>query len=169
MIPELSLQNFLSWAAQVSAFALVGAVLPSIFRIHHPRSHLAWCYALLLSSIVLPLIQPWHNPVVPSATASYPELADTALIHSTRTDRAVISGNRVVGWVLLAGIVARLCWFIAGLYQIRRYRAAATPLRCLPEPVRWARKLTNRDGLFFISAGNIGPVTFGLFRPIILL
>ena len=170
MIPELSLQNFLSWAAQVSAIALVGAVLPSIFRIHHPRSHLAWCYALLLASLVLPLIQPWHYPVVSSATPSHPEPADSANVaHSTPAGRAAIPWSLIVGWILLAGIVARLCWFLAGLYQIRRYRTAATPLRCLPEPVRWARTLTHRDGIFCISTSNTGPVTFGLFRPVILL
>ncbi len=170
MIPELSLQNFLSWAAQVSAFALVGAVLPSIFRIHHPRSHLAWCYALLLAALVLPLIQPWHYPVVSSATPPHPEPADSANVaHSTPAGRAAIPWSLIVGWILLAGIVARLCWFLAGLYRIRRYRTAATPLRCLPEPVRWARTLTHRDGIFCISTSNTGPVTFGLFRPVILL
>ncbi|HYR87192.1 MAG TPA: M56 family metallopeptidase [Terriglobia bacterium] len=170
MMPELSLQNFLSWALQVSVIALTGAVLPAIFRIHHPRSHLAWCYVLLLASIMLPLIQPWHQPAASGATASHPEPADTPhVIHSTSSPGAAIQWRPFVGWILLAGIVARLCWFLAGLYQIQRYRAAATPLRCLSEPVRWARKLTNRDGLFCISAGDIGPVTFGFFRPIILL
>ena len=170
MMPDLSLQNFLSWAAQVSVIALAGAVLPAIFRIHHPRSHLAWCHALLLACIVLPLIQPWHHPVISSPTASHPELADTANVtDGTPSGQAPIPWSRIVAWILLAGIVARLCWFLGGLRQIRRYRNAATPLRCLPEPVRRARKLTNRDAFFYISTGNIGPVTFGWFRPIILL
>src|SRR2546427_5332659 len=107
MIPELSLQNFLSWAAQVSAIALVGAVLPSIFRIHHPRSHLAWCYALLLASLVLPLIQPWHYPVVSSATPSHPEPADSANVaHSTPAGRPAFPSKRVYCWVQFSSHVA---------------------------------------------------------------
>ena len=158
MMPDLSLQNFLSWAAQVSVIALAGAVLPAIFRIHHPRSHLAWCHALLLACIVLPLIQPWLHPVISGPTASRSELADTANVtDGTPSGQAPIPWSRIVAWILLAGIVARLSWFLGGLRQIRRYRNAATPLRYLPEPVRWARKLTNRDAFFYISAGDIGP------------
>src|SRR5216117_3224778 len=58
-MPVISLQNFFSWAAQVSILALLGAVLPVVFRIDHPRSHLAYCYALLVTCIVI---------VIPSLT-----------------------------------------------------------------------------------------------------
>lgn len=170
MMPLLTLQNFLSWAAQVSLLALIGAVLPAFFRIRHPRSHLAYCYALLLACMVLPLIQPWQHPVVINATATHPELPNVMPVsHGTPPVRAALSWNCIAGWILFAGIIARLCWFLAGLSQIRRYRTSAVPLRCLPESVRSARKLTNRDAVVCISANDLGPVAFGLFRPIVLL
>jgi|SRR5438552_662604 len=113
MMPVLSLQNFLSWAAQVSVLALIGAALPAIFRIRHPRSHLAYCYALLLACIVLPLIQPWQHPFVPSATGSYPELPDVAKVTPSKPAvGAALPWRGIVGWTLFAGIVARLCWFL---------------------------------------------------------
>ncbi len=170
MMPVLSLQNFLSWAAQVSVLALIGGVLPAIFRIRHPRSHLAYCYALLLACIVLPLIQPWQHPFVPSATGSYPELPDVAKVTPGKPAvGAALPWRGIVGWTLFVGIVARLCWFLAGLCQICRYRRAAVPLQYFPESVRSARKLIERDALVCISTNDMGPVTFGLFRPIVFL
>ena len=62
MMPAFSFDNFLSWFVQVSAVASVGALLPKIFRIRHPRSHLVYCYALLVACVGLPLLQPWVDP-----------------------------------------------------------------------------------------------------------
>ena len=37
MIAMLSLENVLAWAAQVSVLIGMGAILPAVFRIRHPR------------------------------------------------------------------------------------------------------------------------------------
>src|SRR5689334_1911895 len=102
-MPVVSLQNFFSWAAQVSILALLGAVLPVVFRIDHPRSHLAYCYALLVTCIALPLVQPWQHPLVSASSA---QLADpprevtneNSAAFDRAAARAVVSWNRVVGW-----------------------------------------------------------------------
>ena len=64
MIPETFLDNLQSWAIQVFVIASIGALLPLIFRICHPRSQLAYCHLLLAACLVLPVIQPWQHPVV---------------------------------------------------------------------------------------------------------
>ena len=170
MIPVLSLENFLSWVAQVSVLALAGVILPAIFRIRHPRSQLAYCYGLLLACLVLPLIQPWQHPVVSGANGSHPELLDMAqVVQSTRSASNALEWKGMMGWTLVAGIVARLCWILAGLWQINRYRTAAVPIRYFPESVRLARNLTKRHAAVYLSANNIGPVAFGWFDPVVLL
>src|SRR5205809_3901574 len=106
MMPVPTLHNFLSWAAQVSVVALIGAVLPAIFRIRHPRSHLAYCYALLLACMVLPLIQPWQHPFVTNPAGTHPELPDVMQVtHTTPSVRAALPWKRIAGWILFAGIV----------------------------------------------------------------
>jgi hypothetical protein len=40
MIPDIILNNLQSWATQVFVIGSVGALLPLVFRIRHPRSQL---------------------------------------------------------------------------------------------------------------------------------
>jgi TonB family protein len=170
MMPMLSLQNFFSWAAQVSVLALTGALLPAIFRIGHPRSHLVYCYVLLLACIALPLIQPWQHPVASDSIRPNTALPDVQKAAKNTAGPGVARHwEPIVGWILLAGIVAKLCRFFIGFCQICHYRSAAVPLKYFPESVRLALKLTGRSSVVCISAGNIGPVTLGLVNPIVLL
>jgi hypothetical protein len=72
-------------------------------------------------------------------------------------------------WILAAGLLGRLSWLMAGLWHIRRYRIAATPLYPIPESVQAASALTHADALFCISSDVSGPVMLGVFRPVVLL
>src|SRR5437870_3121062 len=133
MIPQPIVDNWLSWAIQVFVVASIGAVLPLIFRIRHPRSQLAYCHLLLIASLVLPAIQPWQHPMVPvgnawPATQPAAQTADNAL----HVVAPAVPWPQVIAWIILAGMVARLSWTAAGLWTIRRHNAAATPL--YPEP-----------------------------------
>jgi len=171
-MPVISLQNFFSWAAQVSILALLGAVLPVVFRIDHPRSHLAYCYALLVTCIVLPLVQPSQHPLVSAVTAQLAQpprefTNENSAGFDGAAARAVVS--RVVAWTLLMGIAARLCWFTIGVWRIRRYRINAAPLQYFPSIIRKACKLTDQSALVCLSSNDIGPVAFGFFRPVVLL
>jgi hypothetical protein len=57
MIPDILLNNLLPWAVQVCVIGSVGATLPLVFRIRHPRSQLVYCHLLLVVCLVLPVIQ----------------------------------------------------------------------------------------------------------------
>src|SRR5438105_10518834 len=63
MMTEMLLNNVLSWAAQAFVIVSLGALLPLIFRIRHPRSQLAYCHLLLAACVLLPFVQPWQHPV----------------------------------------------------------------------------------------------------------
>ena len=65
MIPEMLYSNLASWAAQVFVIASLGALLPQVFRIRHPRTQLAYGHLVLAVCLALPLIQPWQ-PLMPS-------------------------------------------------------------------------------------------------------
>src|SRR5215472_13676367 len=54
------LNNLLSWLAQVLVITTVGAVLPSIHRLRHPRIQLLYCHLVLAACILLPLVQPYR-------------------------------------------------------------------------------------------------------------
>jgi hypothetical protein len=195
MIPDTYLHNLLPWVEQVIVLALVGALLPVVFQVRHPRTQLAYCHVVLVTCLLLPFLQPWRHPVVvisentpaapddtPVATASpggrIPDrsaaLPDAHL--STRLSSPPsepfwrkLSLERLWLGILAAGVLGRLSWLLAGLWHIRRYRIAATPLYPIPETLQAASALTHADALFCLSSDVPGPVMLGIFRPVVLL
>ena len=57
----------------------------------------------------------------------------------------------------------------AGLWRIRQYRIASTPLYPSPEPVKAAAALTGAGALVCVSADTAGPVMLGFLSPVVLL
>jgi TonB family protein len=168
MMPALSLENSLTWMVQIAVIVVVGTLLPRLFHIRHPRSQLFYYQLLLAVCVALPFLQPWHAPAVTDsgnnhsygAVASAPDMLQSV---------PPLPLESIVLWIVAAGIIVKFCWFLVGLCQIHRYRVAAISLETLPDSVVFARKLINCDADFRISLDNVGPVTFGLVRPTILL
>lgn len=187
-MPELSAANLASWVAQMLVIASVGSMLPLAFRIRHPQSQLLYCHALLAGCLVLPLAQPWRHAAASAPAAGMPEAgpasapetggatAETRTVPPLRfpTARALrplasLIGARLLPWILAAGALGRLLWLAGGLWQIRRYRIAATPYYPIPEPVKAAAALTGTDALFCVSPDASGPVAMGMLCPVVLL
>jgi TonB family protein len=172
MIPAWILENAVPWLFQVLIIGSLGAVLPLMFRIRHPRSQLVYCHLLLAACFALPFIQQWRHPVM-TAELGF-TVADTPTIALTKTTTgagaqvAPTSWHQILVFILLAGIAIRLCWTLAGLWALRRYRKSAMPLYAIPEPVRAARSIVRADADFFTTA-SAGPLTFGFARKVILL
>jgi beta-lactamase regulating signal transducer with metallopeptidase domain len=161
--------NLLAYSAQVLALVAVGALLPLVFRLRHPRAHLVYCQVLLVASLVLPALQPWPRPVivVPVSNAT-PTTGGVPLPpRPPATPRFPI--ERTVLLALGAGAVARALWLLVGLMRLRRYRANATPLYPLPAAMEAARERTGAEAVVCLSQDVGGPVTFGVLYPVILL
>jgi TonB family protein len=163
------MQKFLLWMVQVAAVVPVGLCLPKLFRIRHPRSHFIYCRFLLAVCFVLPFVQPWNCVIVSGADNQFrvSVLASIApvVLPLTRT----LSSQRIVAGVLLGGIVVKLCSFVIGLCRIYVYRLSAIRLQPAPEFVSYARRLINCDADVWLSLKDIGPFTFGVSRPTIVL
>jgi TonB family protein len=170
MIPEIILNNLQSWATQVFVIGSIGALLPLVFRVCHPRSQLAYCHLLLAVCLVLPVIQPWQHPIVfgSSAESNTAAVVVTTVTTATSIDEA-IPWRQIIGWILLAGFLARLCWTAVGLWIIHRHKGMSTPFYRVPSSIKQACLRTQADALFCVSQSGIGPVTFGFFRPVVLL
>src|SRR5215831_7878215 len=68
MMPSSFLNNVVPWILQVLVIGLIGAALPILFRIQHPRSQLIYCHIVLAACLVFPAIQPWHHPLIAAET-----------------------------------------------------------------------------------------------------
>ena len=159
MIPGFVLDNLTPWLIQVLLVGTVGALLPFVFRIRHPRSQLAYCHIVLALCLLLPLIQTWQDSMAIVAGNSFQPPREVA----------TVSWSAVAVWILLGGVIAKLAWLGIGLVQLRRYRKCAVPLSPLPDSIRQARQLTHTDALFGISDNISGPATLGHIDPIVLL
>jgi beta-lactamase regulating signal transducer with metallopeptidase domain len=178
------LENLPSWMAQTLVLAAIGAALPKIFRIQHPRTQLLYGHALLAACLLLPLLQPWRHPAVAARRAA-PAIAHSDVV-SPRAQlsrplrklplpapyaapaRALHLGPALL-WILSLATAARLVWLFAGLWQIRNYRIRATPLYPIPEAIRAASALTHADALVCTSGEVSSPLTLGWLAPVILL
>src|SRR5262245_31036936 len=105
----------------------VGALLPLVFRIRHPRSQLVYCHLLLIVCLVLPVIEPWQHPVIFNSSAQSNTAVVAAMNTATPIDET-IRWRQIIGWSLLAGFLARLCWTAVGLWIIHRHKGTSTPL-----------------------------------------
>src|SRR5262245_2173294 len=170
MMAELSLENLLAWVLQVLVIGSIGALLPAIFRIRHPRSQLIYCYLVLTLCVVLPVVQPWHHPIAPSGQVNSVQ-QPSELVNTSDGDvrgRETISWRRVLLTVLFAGVAARLSLLLVGIWQLRRYRTQGSVLYPLPKSAISAQQLTQQKAAICVSA-DVGPVTFGFLHPIILV
>lgn len=110
MIPQLFLTNLTPWWIQSLLLATVGALLPLVFRIRHPRSQLAYYHAVLLVCFALPLIQPWQQSI-----------AIVTGLPSTSNNPSFVSWETIALALIIVGISAKLGWLAVGLHQLRRY------------------------------------------------
>ena len=186
------LDNLLPWMAQVFIIAAVGALLPVLFRIRHPRTQLIYCHLVLAVCVAVPVLQPWRRPIVvigpadESATTSpvqqphkATEVKPIPVIPTPATQATAplkqpliaieLFSRRTILWILAIGAVVRLGWLVGGLWQIRRYRIASTPLYPIPESVQAASAITHADAIFCISSDVPGPVMPGWLAPVVLL
>jgi len=167
MTPALTFENLLAWTAQVLVIAIAGAIMPRLFRIHHPRFQLFYSYALLAVCIGLPLIQPLRYPEASLASALQPLRTATSALATAAQD--FTSMRTLLLWIIVAGILTKFGFFIAGTIRISLYRKCAIPLNFPKESILSICKLINRDVEIGVSASEVGPVTFGWLRPMVLL
>src|SRR5262249_55290008 len=77
--------------------------------------------------------------------------------------------RQILAWIMLAGMFGRLCWTASGLWMIRRHLKEAMPLFPIPQTIKDAVDRTRADAAFCVSPNNVGPVTVGIFRPVVLV
>src|SRR4030095_15139340 len=108
-----SLENLFAWFVQVSVLALLGACLPMLLRIRHPKSQLAYYHLVLVICLVVPRVQPWQHPILLVTGAAAGPVAPA------------IPWHLVIVSIVVAGTGVKLCWLAVGLLQLRRYRSSA--------------------------------------------
>lgn len=169
--------NLLFWSVQVSVLAVAAAILIRLLRIREPRMLLVHWRALLVTSLLLPILQPWHREKILGAISAAPNIivpqavpaTSPAAAHSPFLTWTIIA--EVLGFVIVFGIALRLAIFIVGLIKLRQLRqsSSAIPAGASADVLERTCALVGAGAEFRVSAEVHSPVTFGLGAPLILL
>jgi TonB family protein len=151
MTLDLFTRNFIALVLQASAVGAIGALLPVLLRVRAPRPLLYYWHALLGVILLLPSLQ-FLAPAVRTKASSPP------LLHFTATAARQAGAwppGRMVALAIGAVALLRLAWLAAGILALHRYRNRAEPVAGFPAVA--------------VSQDISGPVSFGIWRPVILL
>jgi TonB family protein len=171
--------NLTYWSAQVALLVLAAGFLPHIFKIRQPRVLLIYWRALILVSLLLPFVQPWHRAENLGAINFAPRIGEFAPIvvatsapvsHWHLPSAQIIA--EIIGVIILAGIAARFTILALGLIKLRQFRQSSSPISNHAESsavLDDMRARVNTGGEFRLSSDVASPVTFGLTAPVILL
>lgn len=170
--------NLVFWSVQAALLVVAAGFLPNLFQIRSPRVLLGYWRALLVVTLALPFVQPWHRVHSIGAIAIAPAAAGSGLTPASDPTGTHwhFPGLQVVaqifGAIVLIGIVARLVILALGLLKLRHFRQASSPISPLSQSAavfEGIRTQVNARAEFRLSAYVDSPVTFGFAAPVILL
>jgi TonB family protein len=167
MTLQLWLMDLVNYSAQIAAVITVGSLLPFLLRVRRPGTMLVYRQILLAACLLLPLLQPWKRPPIPSSGGV--SVSSTIVSTAAAPDSRRPTIEESAAFLLAAGALIRLGWLMIGLVRLRRHRLSAEPLTPLP---RVFEDLQSRLGVWpsiALSAEVPGPVTFGIRNTVILL
>jgi TonB family protein len=161
MIAPLLVDNVLAWAAQAGMLVVVGAV--AALTLAHPRARLIFWQGILAIALLLPAVEPWHQPPAEDDGAVSIAASTAPVIVNHPSAWRFTWRKEYLLWIIAAGAALRFLWIGAGLARLRRHRLDARMLTTPPVP------FSNPRVRWFISTSVGGPVTFGFLSPTILL
>ena len=159
MTPVLAVSNLVIWSVQAAALIGGGIVAAKLFAWRHPQSRLRFFQALLVVSLLLPLIGPWRRPEAPLDPGGGAVTVRTYEAIAVPDARSFIDGPALVLALLAAGI----------LLQLVRLGVSVAKLRSL----RRRGEAVAIEGLIGVEVRSVpgikGPAAFGWTDPVILL
>lgn len=165
-----TLSNLLAYSAQIACIAAVGSLLPLLLRIDAAGVRHAYWRSLLALCLILPWVQGRRLPSAgdsAEAVASIAPFVTVAGAGGVADQVAGFSWVALASGVLIAGAVLRLIWLAAGLMRLRNLRTAGEVAPLSDEQHELLRLIAPAEIRYV--PGLRQPVTFGAWRPIVLL
>jgi TonB family protein len=168
---DLTIGNLVAYSAQVLVVVAAGAAGARVVRMP-ARVRLVFWRSIAAACLLLPLVPPTPSDVVlvdPIATPSVMiEMAADAGAAERDVTQSGFFPAVMVGWILLAGAGGRAVWLAIGLVALSRLRKESRPA-ALAEDIEVLRKGIASHAAVRWHDEVQQPVTFGLWRPIVLL
>jgi TonB family protein len=166
----LALSNIAAYTAQVICVAALGSLVSWLLRIDVAGARYAWWRALLALCLLLPLLQGRQVPNVNDNVSATAGVADAQAIARVEAAAPLSSFDwtSLILPLLAAGAAVRLLWIGASLFRLRRlrrlgHRAVESEIHAELQAI-----IGTRCELRYVERLK-QPVTFGFWRPVILL
>ncbi len=180
----LALTNIAAWSLQAAVVIGAGATVLRLLRIDAPAVRHACWRALLVITLLLPFAQTWHvapvanwlPPIDAQTTADLQILISAA--ESSGSASALTSAMRewrgqwpwLVSAFLFAGIALRLAWLLVGVIRLRRLRQVGRVASLVANAACDEAVALHQTGAEIRYVARLDqPVTFGVFKPAVLL
>jgi len=159
----------LSYAMQSGLLLAVGLILPTALRLRHPRTLLVYWRVLLIVVLLLPLapldwVERTSLPYM-KIEGLQVEAAVTTALPATLPGLSWRAVSLVIAGIAMLGIIR----LVLGLEYLNRCRRRAQPLSPTPAPVSEIRQRLGLEVPFLVSSRLTAPLTYGCFRPAVLL
>lgn len=172
MIEPAALSNLVSHTAQVLVIVAVGGAAHTLLRLRAPSVSYGYWRAILALCLALPWIQGRHDPAAGTsasvATGAAFAVVGPAASAAPQSALSSIDPTSLFATILALGFAARVVWLGVSAWRLRRLRVAGDVVcgEAAYEDIQ--RLLGIRAEVRFVP-GLAMPLTFGAFRPVVLL
>jgi len=170
MIPPHLVPNLVAASVQVAVVVVVASALPWLLRLDAPGIRYAFWRAVALLCLALPWIQPLQQAQRSGRATTVRVVEEFAgsIAQPTVPTFGHFEVASLVIAVLVFGTVVRLCWLAFGVIRLRQLRGGGASDGDANVGGDLQRTLDTHAEVRY-AAHLVHPVTFGLFKPVVLL
>lgn len=161
---SLWLHNLAFYSLQIALILMAGEAVLELLRIRMPVWRLRFWQALLIVCLLLPLAQPYGASSVQTGVSISTDSTAFAVGRASAPPAASLA--KLTAYTLMAGTLVRFAFLLLGFHRLRRYRRESQPVASAALDLR-TRMSVNAEIRMLDTIP--GPVTFGLFRPVIIV
>jgi TonB family protein len=171
----VELHNLAACSLQAGLLAVVGSLLPRIFRIRQPKVLLPYWQILLIFCLLFPWLAPSRVPIIQAASSEAKVVAAPVSAVAIVLPPAVPATRRSITWsgllmaAVIVGALARCAWLLLGLLKLRAWRKAARQAAPFPPEIEGLLHRVRVNTEILVAPGIESPATYGYLHPLILL
>ena len=156
--------NLVAYSGQFAILVTAGGVLLRMLKLDAP-ARLRCLHLLLACCVLLPVAQPWRAPQS-GTSVGVSTTTLTFVAPAVASSQWIPSLPDIILWIVAMGILVRLAILAASFFRLGRYLEHA---RFVPDAFPLEKERTGAWPDVFVSEELNGPVTFGFFRPVVLI